>query len=469
MADSMRNPSDPRGPDDPAWSLPQVEPSSWVAFVPGSECPTREEVMRDIASWVGGSLDIAEAENQSPMPELVWSAAVRIPEVDSMLVVWAERSSPLPEAAKSPEEAAITECPWVIRVQALLGDDDPAADHFAITSLLAGALPFAPALLDINSGALLGRDALERWYLSEHARPSEQFLWSVQALGFRLASSSSQPKRRSLVFTMGLSRCHRPELAILDLPHQHLDAAKALIDGVASLLLEHPVPAPGVPFPIGPDLSVSFQRWNEVAKYIEAGAPGSPASIESIRKAGGPSFEAVHAVICEPVPVGAYRRIWSWPTTAIHRLESGRGVMFRSRRSTEAAAARVRRSWHDFATAWASLHQSDSPALRELASRGFRVLATMDSAEAAAGGSGARPAEGKTELGWFEVEGFEAGAVRAKLTISPLSRADLHEGMRVRIPSALVRDWRVSIGGRDFGPDEPAELLREVDRLRGIA
>jgi len=453
---------EPRAPDDAAWELNRAEPSSWVAFWPDAECPERSRVMQALAGWAGTDIEVGDATTREPMPDIAWSCAANLPGVESKLVIWAERASPFPPSARTSLEQALARCPWVIRLQALLNENDPAADHFMLTSLLGGGLPEAQAVLDICSGALLDRPTLDAWFLREDARPTERFLWRVDGFAFMRAeevhAKKGPPERRAMAFTMGLARCHRPELAILDLPREHMDAAKALLDGAASLILERPIPAPGVPMQIGPELSIAFQTWTKAAEFIESGAPGSEESRSAIRDADGPPMDALHAVICEPEPVGRYRRVWSWPRTAIERIEAGRAVIFRSRRSGASHSARAQRSWHDFATAWASLVRAEATELRTMASECFRVLAPVD-----ASGAGE-----DAELAWFVVEGFEPGAVRARYTVVPLTRPEVQEGEGVLIPVAQVRDWRVALDGHDFGPDDPGALLVEIDRRRGL-
>jgi len=344
-------------------------------------------------------------------------------------------------------------------MQAQLGSSEPADDHFVLTSLLAAAVPTAVAILDVASGIVFERSAIDEWFLDPDAKPNERWLWSVLGLTSS-RDGAAAPGTRGMLFTAGLRRCGRPELEILDLPSEHMEAGVALVNAVAGLLLETAIPTPGAPLEIGPGIRIALQPWQVVAETLEKGAPGSADSRAAVATSG-PALDGVRAVICDPEPTGGYQPKWSWPRQAIERLVSGHAVFYSSARRADSIAARAKRTWPDFATAFASLLKSDVPGMRDIARRAFLVQAPIapegvDSAAA-------------SEQAWFRVEGFDAGLIRAALCGPSLTRPELLEGHQVRLAPSEVRDWRVSLSEGDFGPDDPEALLAAIDRLRGVA
>lgn len=458
MSSSTPEQSANRPPDDPAWRSEEEPPSSWVAFWPEEAAPDRSEIVQAVAAWLGGEANIGRTENPDDNAEMLWNLVVEVPSIDAPVVIWAERAAALPSPPRGGADEALAKCPWVVRLQAQLGANTPVEDHFVLTSLLAGALPSAAAVLDVSSGIVFERTALEEWFLDPDARPNERWLWSV--LGLTASRETPPPGSRGMLFTTGLRRCGRPELEILDLPVERMDAGVALLNAVAGLLLDVAIPAPGEPLEIGPGLKVTLQPWRKVAEALEKDAPGSVASREAL-SGEGPSLDGLRAVICDPEPVGRFRAAWSWPRSAIERLESGHAVLYASARRAEATATRARRTWPDFATAFASLTKSEVPGLRDLARRAFLIQAPIapDGVDA----------NSSSEQAWFRVEGFDAGLVRAALCAASLTRPELNEGHVMRLAPSEVRDWRVALDDRDFGPDDPAGLLEAVDRLRGVA
>ncbi len=426
---------DAGSPGNPDWNRDGPEPSGWVAFCPDAECPGAAEVEAAVARWLGGEPEIRRAENPDERDEVRWAFALRVPSVDSEVVLWAERAAS-GSVVEAPElDSAIRRCPWVIRMQAVLGAEDPVADHFLLTTMLAGIVPDGPAIIDASSDAVFDRAELDAWYLHPQAKPLERLLWSIKGLTID-GDAGEEP--RVIVRTKGLARCGRPELGIFEAPGRHLDAAVTLVHAVASLLLEGPMPARESAMEIGHGITVHLVRAE-----VETGE-------------GPERVRETIALLCERGDDGTAG--WSWPRRAIERVESGNAVLYLTSRTAEALREHARRSFPDFATAWAALHRSPDPALRTESEQAFRILAPVDP-----GGHHETP-----EHAWFRVDGFEGSLVRGVLLDAPHQRQDLHAGSVMLIAPELVRGWRADLGGRSFGPDDAPALLAEVDRLRGI-
>lgn len=449
-------PGDPApGPGEVGFERRTAEPSGWVAFWPHQEAPTSEEVVQAFAAWVGAPLDASQAENSDDTRDMLWHAIVQVPSIDAAVVAWAEAAEPL--RAELPSDHPLSACRWVVRIQSVLGTGDPAADYFLLVSMLAGALVDSPAVLDVVTGQVLMRPELEAWFLAPESLPSDHFLWRVGGVMAELGDGD-QRRRLAMLHTTGLARCGRPELEILEIPEDHVQAGLALLNAAAGLVLDGPLPAPGEPLELGPDLAVVLQPWQAVAVTMEDAAPGSRAFRAALTGDAGDALAGPRAVLCDPAPAGAWTRAWTWPRSAISRLESGRAVIYSSGRATLAAARRAQRTWPSFATAFASLKRSDDPGLRKLATDSFMVQAPLV--------DGSDPE--RAEQAWFLVQRLDGERVEGRLTAAPVTRPDLSEGDTVPIEREAITDWRASLSDHEFGPDEPAALLSEVDRLRGL-
>ncbi|MBM4112242.1 MAG: hypothetical protein FJ253_02535 [Phycisphaerae bacterium] len=444
-------------PAGTGWNHDAPRPSGWVAFWPEPSCPDAEQLESALAHWLEETPEIRRAENPDERGEVAWAFAASVPGIDEEVVFWAERAARGAFGDETELHAALAACPWVIRMQSILGRDDPVADHFVLTALLAGSVPESPAILDASSDAIFDRHEIDSWFLHPQAKPLERLLWSVKG------TVVGAVERRIDIRTKGLSRCHRPELEIAGVPEPHLDAAVTLLHAVASLLLEGPMPAPGAAYEIGHGLSVRLARWEIPAESV-GDEPEIRARIceplngSDDRGEGHASVGSAGAGTADESADPAGRR-WSWPRRAIELAESGRAVLFLTGRTSDALREHARRSFPDFATAWAALRRCDDAALREEATRAFRILAPVDPAAK----------EEIPEHAWFRVDGFEGSMVRASLLDAPLQRADLKVGTVMLIAPELVRGWRADLSGRSFGPDDAPALLREVDRLRGVA
>ena len=444
-------PAEQANPEDP-WELPEPNPSGWVVFWPHAEAPTRDEIGSAFAAWLGHEL-----EGESPEENedgTLWAFTFAMQGLEVPALVWAEEAQSL---EGEDVEDAVKRCKWVIRMQAMLPFDEPHESYFRLVALMAGAIGDSPGILDAVTGHFLPRNVLESGFLAPEALPHERWLWRVSGAG--LASPTEGGEHPTMLFTTGLWRCGRPELELLELPASHVRAGLIMLDAMAGLLLEGEMPVAGEVFEVGPGLPVTLQPWREVAATMDAGMPGSAA----FRAAAGQAGEAspllgVRAVICHPEPVGAFKKVWSWPREAIAAIESGHAALYATEHATKASMRRAQRRWETFATAFASLKKSDAEAAKEVRDHGFTVQAPLE--------NGNDPE--RVEQAWFRVKRFDAGKVAGALLEKPRSRDDLDAGSEVMLDPVTITDWRVEMPEGDYGPEKWQELLPAVDRLRGL-
>ena len=453
------------GTDEPlgesAWELPAPVASAWVGFWPHPDAPTRDEVGRAVASWVGREV---EMESIEPDEEegMLWALVVNIPGVNSSVGLWAGRalnaeSGQLDDSAMEAwqlEDPAMAACKWVVGMQTELEPGEAHAEYFHLMAMLAGSLPDLTGILDVSNARRWPRQEIEEQFLSADAVPNDESLWTITAV-----ATSDEDDVPMMLFTTGLLRCGLPELEMLEVPARHSQAAAILLNHVASLLLEAPPPEPEEPIEIGPDIFVTLIPWQECARYIAEETPGSTAFRETAREQGDGSLMAVRAVICSAKKRGSFKQLWAWPTEIIESMEAGRAVLYASEHSAAATERRAQRTWPKFATAFASVRRAEEPDVLALATTAFQVQAPLGSVDE----------HDRREQGWFTVQRFDHDVVDAILSEEPVTRQDLHVGDAIRIPRAEVTDWRVFLPEEVFGPARSDALLAAVDRLRGLA
>lgn len=436
--------------DETAWELPSAVPSAWVGFWPHQDPPSQEEVGRAIANWIGRELD-AEAGQPDPDEGMLWALMLRVPGVTSPVVIWAEHALSA-DSAQLPDEKMRTS-KWVIGMQTVLEAGEQHAEYFHLVAMLAGALPELTGMLDVANGRRYTRAELDTQFLAADAVPNDEFVWTITAI-----SPDESDESPMMLFTTGMARCGLPELELLEVPSKHAQTAAVLMNHVASLLLEEDPPAPGDPFEIGPDISITMVPWREYAQYMQDETPGSIAFRRVAGSQGDGTLQGVRAVVCAPERQGTFRKVWTWPSNVIHMMEEGRAVLYASEHAAMATQRRAQRTWPAFATAFASLRRSAAPDIAELAPRAFHVQAPVGGADL----------EDRREQGWFLVQKFDGDTVEASLVDDPVTRADVHAGDSVRILRSDITDWRVLLPDAVYGPDAGDQLLQAVDKLRGL-
>jgi len=140
------------GTDEPlgesAWELPAPIASAWVGFWPHPDAPTRDEVGRAVASWVGREVEMESSEPDED-EGMLWALMVNIPGVNSPVVLWAERA--LNAEPGQLEDPAMAACKWVVGMQTVLEPGETHAEYFHLMAMLAGSLPELTGILDVSN------------------------------------------------------------------------------------------------------------------------------------------------------------------------------------------------------------------------------------------------------------------------------------------------------------------------------
>jgi uncharacterized protein YegJ (DUF2314 family) len=382
---------------------------------------------------------------------------VRMAESEVPMIIWAEPSQPLEPGEL--DDPAAESARWIVGAQTMLLPDDAIGSYGRFMRLIAGALDGSPAILDGNLSEWYPRETLEEVFLRSEDDPPAAVLWVLHAVtadggaaGAENGAGGVDETAPMWLHTHGLWRCGRPELEMLDVPRSHADAGAALLSALAELVIEHGLPPPGEPFEIGAGLEIAVQPWEEAAKYVAEGAPGSA----SMRAQEDESHQGVRAVVCAATPEGSFRKVWTWPRAALDLLERDEATLYSTRRATARQERIARRSWPDLAMAFASLDSAGALAGDEPKAL-FLLKVAFNAADD-------KPA-GREHL-WFRAVRFEGDRARGELLNQPIFAPGISRGDEVWIDRTDVSDWQVLTRERAIGPADASTLAREVDSLR---
>lgn len=441
--------------DDSPWWLGQVFPTSIIGLLGGAALPTADEVLQAFSNYVGEPIGVLQ--ELSPEDDSIeWNRVVSVPGLAAPLIVWGERARAI--GPDDLPDRRLSECRWIIGCESLLSAETPLDDYIALVRLLAGSFEEMPAILDGMTRQWFLRPEVEVLFLADEAAATEEVLWRIHAVG---RSESPSSDDRVWLYTVGLWRCGKPELEMLEVPGEHLSAAITLLNGTAALAVIGPLPHPDSTAVIGENLRVAFRPWQEVAAFLGPGSVGTLADRAAADEPGAMNpLMGIRAVICDAEEKGTYRKIWSWPEHAIAQLENDRGAIYLSERSTEQLARRARATWPDFATAFAAAERATLEAVQHgeaIVPPTFLVKSPHSSAS---------DPDGAREHLWFEVVRLHGETVEARLINSPQIAKHLAAGSLLSIRRDQVSDWRVLLESGAFGPRLASGLLAAVDQYR---
>jgi uncharacterized protein YegJ (DUF2314 family) len=412
-------------------------------------------VLEAFSNYIGEPISLLE-ELVPEDSSIRWNRVVSVPGLAAPLIVWGERAQTIgPESLPDPR---LAEARWVIGCESLLSSQAPLDDYIALMRLLAGACPDIPAVLDSMTRQWFLRSELDVLFLADDPAATEEVLWRVHAAGH---SERLDVDGSVWLYTIGLWRCGKPELEILEVPGRHISAAATLLNGIAALAVNGPLPNPDVVGVVGENLRVAFRPWQDAIAYLNPDSLGSLADRQAAEEPGAMNpLMGVRAVICDAEPKGAFRKIWSWPERALAQLEDDRAAIYLTERSTEQLSRQARQTWPEFATAFAAAERSIRDAVRHgdsISPPAFLVKAPFS-----------HPADstGSREHLWFEVRRLTGDAAEAKLLNKPQIATQLDEGSVVTIERGRVSDWRVLLKSGAFGPRYASGLLAAIDEYR---
>jgi uncharacterized protein YegJ (DUF2314 family) len=444
--------------------LAQPELTTLIGLWTGATAPTSMEIQSTLGGIFGEPIDI-EGEVETGDADMLWNIVVRLPGHEHPVFIWSEPSKPLDaeELGDGPEAAEGLACKWIVGLQSVLDPTEPLGSLVLLMRATIAAASDPPAVLDVEPGKWHLRPALEELFLNQDIEPPGDVLWSIHAVG--LDDDDPHEHDESCpegclgaddgtdaiwLHTHGLWRCGKPELEMLNVPSEHALAAGHILNGIAELLLEGELAAPGEPFDIGGGLRVTARRWQDVAPQLPQGCPGGLSDREDPENN---PHTGVRAAICSPTPGGADGKQLTWPLEVIQRLEQDGATLYMTQRATARLAKRARAAWPELAMAFASLrHLLNGQAEHEPAAL-FLVKAGLREDE-----SGDAPREHL----WFEMQDFQGDRAQGRLINQPQSIQRVKSGDLLWLDRTAISDWQVITKQGAFSPAETVGLQRFV-------
>ena len=394
------------------WGVPDPGPTTLMAALPTEQPPTLVEVHGRLGALTDPPAEIL-GEPEVSMPEALWSLGFKLGEHSVPVVVWVEEASQEPHA--HPSFAA--DARWMVGVQTVLDPSDPLQTWTRLISVLHELTGGMIALLDLETEQWFEGQEVAAHLQGEGATPEEGMLFRVHA-----TSTTEQPETAESVWlrTVGLLRCGRPELELLEVPGKHVQTAHELLKAIGSLCIVRGVPNPGQPFEAGIGIDLSLQDWEEQAELLSPDSIGTRAHRVLLGGSEGPENPLLsgRAVICGAQPRGELREVFTWPIDSIQRLEHGDAAIERTRAWTAARSRHAQARW---------------PILLEGLREGLMARACV-AMEVPSGGR---------EHVWVAVEDADAEQLSGSLLSSPAS-LDIQVGEHVQSTVDRVIDWALS-------------------------
>jgi len=400
---------------DTPWQLANPLPTDIRAVVHTKELPTIEQVGKALASFVSESI---EAEEIEPLDtDMFWAMRVRLVGLPTDLIVWVE------EMNDASREASGVQDGWLIAIQTVLHSGDPITHFSNLLRLVAGSDLGVESICDLATGRWFPREILDKMFVDDTAQPPEEIMWITRVIE---APEENEPEERwAWVTTHGLARCGRVELEMLGVPSILTSEAVHLIDGLAALTLESPLPPTGQTMSLGPDLLVSLLPCASAVKMLEKQMPGT--EIRTI-----PSTSIVSpdgATIC--------------PEGSLNALREGGTAVSKTTRYTKMQAALARSTWDLLLEAVVQIGESEHAACL------VQVPWTNTEDE-----------NSPSEYLWFRVIKVETPTIIGSLAHEPKFAISLSEGHKEKLSIDDVTDWVVMTPVGPMGPSD-SEAIAE--------
>jgi uncharacterized protein YegJ (DUF2314 family) len=366
-------------------------------------------VGKAIASCVGESIEIEEVE--PPESDVKWAMRARINGLVHDVLFWAE---PLNSASK---EATGVEDGWVLALQTVLHNGDPLT-HFSNIMRLLGRIDLQiESVCDLSTGRWFTKEILDSVFGEDDIEAPEEVLWITRLVE---APEGGDPDDRwAWVTTHGLSRCGRVELEMLGVPAVLSNEAVHLVDGLAALTLETPLPQAGQPISLGSNLLLSLMKPEEAIQSLQNGMPG-----KEVRTS--PS-----AVITSHDGTALF------PQNALGILKVGETAVMRTKRSTSRKASIAKSQWSLFVNAAKQIGASEHAT----------CLAQIP-------WSNTQEEDAPREYLWFRIVDVNQDSMTGELAHKPALVTSLEEGHQEEIDLEDITDWIVMTPVGPMGPSD---------------
>lgn len=419
------------------WKVHQ-QPTTLIGFWPGESAPTQTEVLAGLQSFWGEG----EFKQIDELEGALWNGVFQTPLSIAPMILWADPASPLRK--EDIDDPAVHACRWVVGMETLL-HPQIALEQYTLM-LRALATLGCTAVLDP-----ITQRFWERTILDDLTCPSPADLTFSDVFTIHAVSADANSTGAAWLHTHGLWRCGLPELEMLEVPRDRLNAASEFINETASYFVDADIPEPGSICEVGDDVQIVLQPWQAVVPQItENGAGGMEE-----REGHDNPHAGVRAVICDPTQRGMFRKHWVWPQHAVEAVQRRQVVFYRSTASSRRLAIRAQARWGDLATVFAAVARHPA-----VLNKTCFVLVK----------AGLQADDGDPEHlehVWLEAQSFTGEHVEARLVSQPRAIKSLTPGMNVRIEKSQLTDWSVQTTLGMFGPGDVPAMWRSIHQLTG--
>ena len=400
-------------PVDP-WGLPKPTPTTLLGLFDFPSTPDFDSVKPGLIAAFGDRL-VFEGEPPERPFHTEWAEVLSIEGHLSPLIMWTEPITS--ESLQAPPFAEHARC--MVAVQSMLDPEDPLASWKMMAEML-GCLSVDPvAMLDLETEQWFNAEEVLNRLIGPDALPEEGMLFRIH-----VTSTSQEPADDDPVWlrTVGLQRCGRPEIEMLEARGEMLGIAHDLIEAVGALCILRGAPAPGEPFDAGVNVELSLQPLSEQLELLAEDSVGTWGHRVTMGGSDSPDnpFLSGRAVVCGAEPRGAVRRIHTWPEDTLLRLLRGEAGLERTENWTKSVAQEAQRRW---------------PILLQGVRDGHLAEVCI----------GLESDQGGREQVWIEIASCDEAGVTGRLLSAP-SNVSYETGAMLEAPLSDVIDWRLMQG-----------------------
>jgi uncharacterized protein YegJ (DUF2314 family) len=406
--------------DERPWELSPPSKTDLRVVVSGEQIPSIEVIGKAIASFVGDSIEAEEVE--PPDQDIHWAMRARINGLTNDILVWAE---PLNAASR---DATGIEHGWVLALQTMLHNGDPLTHFSNIMRLLLGINLQLESVCDLATGRWFPNEIIDSVFGQDDIEAPEEVLWITRLVE---APEGGDPDDRwAWITTHGLSRCGRVELEMLGVPAVLSNEAVHLVDGLAALTLETPLPPAGQTISLGSNLLISLMKPEEAIQSLKEEMPGN-------EERTSPS-----AVITSHDGTSLF------PQNALGILQVGETAVMRTKRSTNRRATIAKSQWSLFVTAAKQIGASEHAT----------CLAQIP-------WSNTEEEDTPREYLWFRVVEIHQDSMTGELAHKPALVTSLEEGHREQFDLEDITDWIVMTPVGPMGPSDAQAIEEFLDQF----
>ncbi len=407
--------------DERPWEISPPAPTDLRAVVSNEQIMTVEEIGKSIASFIGETIEAEEIE--PPDEELPWAMRVRIVGLPSDIILWAE---PLSEAIK---ETTGIQTGWILALQTILHNGDPLTHFSNLMRLLGGVDMPIESVCDVPTGRWFTKEIIETVFVHDDIEPPEEVLWITRLV--EEPEGGDPEDRWAWITTHGLTRCGRAELEMLGVPAVLSSEAVHLVDGLAALTLETPLPPIGQPISLGSELLVSLLECERAIPMLRDGMPGREGR-------NTPS-----------IVISSHDETSVYPHDALTILQMGETAVMKTLRSTNRRATLAKSKWTLLLKAAKNIGTSEHAT----------CLAQVP-------WSNNEDENSPREYLWFRIVEISTDTITGELAHKPALVTSLEEGHREEIIKADITDWVVMTPVGPMGPGDAEAIDDFLDQFK---